>query len=76
MATFSEAPRYKSSPLVIEGIKSNLNHVLGKRAFVPVCQYPVDESYRPELQEVGMLAKLGRNGEILDVFQRIIQTRN
>ena len=73
---FASAPHLLVSPMNLMGIQSNFRAVLTKGHWVPVCQYPVSEEYRPEIGEQGMIAKLGRNGEIRKVVRRVFTRKS
>ena len=74
MPTFANAPHLLISPFGVYGIKSNFRKVFTKESFIPVCQYPVNKEFSPDLKEVGMLAKVDANGEILDILRRVFET--
>lgn len=66
---FDNAPHVIVSPMALEGVRANFHRVLTGLEFVPVCQYPV--GFSVETCEQGMLAKVTKDGEIVDVYKRV-----
>lgn len=62
--TFEDAPQVLATPLAVEDYQRS-------RLWVPVCQYPVSERYRPGDGEQGMEARVDRRGRIRSVERRV-----
>ena len=72
MKTNKDAPRLLVKPTAMWGIQSNFRKVFTGQDWIPVCQYPI--GWEVEEHEHGVLAKLNKKGEIVEIVRRVFTT--